>query len=328
LGRDFHGPVEQRIERVQDGRRAHGARGRSPCSADTGAYCKARQRFPEAALASLVRQSGRKLDDQAEQPWLWKGRRAKVVDGSSASLPDTEENQQEYPKYSHLPAGVGFPMLRLVVIFSLAVGTVLDAAIGRFRGKRTGELSLFRTLDDALEPDDVLVGDRLFADFWDVARLQWRGIDVVMRMHAGRTPVWFRGRGHSTGNRRIWWRKTKRPEWMSAEEYAALPQWLRLRAVRVDVRQLGFRTKQLVLVTTLTDAQAYQAADQAALYRRRWQAELNLRSLKAEMQMDILRGQSPDVVRKEIWAHLLVYNLVRGHDGPGGPCRGHPPRPD
>lgn len=288
------------------------AQGRRACSADTGAYCKARQRFPEAGLARLVRDSGRKLHDQAEHGWLWRGRRAKVVDGSGLSLADTEENQKEYPKHRHLPPGVGFPMMRIVVIFSLAVGTVLDAAMGRFRGKLTGELSLFRTLDDALEPGDVLVGDRLFADFWDVARLFQRGIDIVMRLHAGRHEIPFVGRGHSKANRKIWWQKGQRPRWLAQADYDALPQWLRLRALRVEVRQRGFRTKQLDVVTTLTDAQAYPAADIAELYRRRWQAELNFRSLKSEMQMDILRGKTPDVARKEVWAHLLAYNLVRG----------------
>lgn len=259
-----------------------------------------------------MRQSGRRLAENSEHGWLWKGRRVKVVDGSGLSMPDTKENQKEYPKHSHLPPGVGFPTMRLVVVFNLAVGVVLDAAMGRFRGKRTGELSLFRTLDDAFEPGDVVLADRLFSDFWDVARLLKRGIDVVMRMHAGRSKVSFGGRGHSTGNRRIWWRKKQRPEWMSKEEYDALPEWIRLRALRVDVRQRGFRTRRLVLVTTLTDAQAYPAADVAELYRRRWQAELNLRSLKTTLQMDILRGKTPDVVRKEVWAHFLVYNIVRG----------------
>ena len=287
------------------------AQGRAPCSPETAAYCRARQRFPERALAELVRQSGRRLSENSERRWLWKGRPVKVVDGSGLSMPDTEANQKEYPKHQHLPPGVGFPLMRVVVVFNLAVGTVLAAALGRFRGKRTGELSLFRTLDDALEPGDVLVGDRLFANFGDVARLLVRGIDVVMRMHAGRSPVWFGGRGHSTSNRRVCWRKKKRPEWMSQEVYDALPQWLRLRVLRVDVRQRGFRTRQLLLVTTLTDAQAYPAAELAELYRRRWQAELNLRSLKTILQMDILRGKTPDVVRKEVWAHFLVYNLVR-----------------
>ena len=98
---------------------------------------------------------------------------------------------------------------------------------------------------------------------------------------------------------------------MTEEEYAAYPEWLRLRAVCVDVRQRGFRSKRLILVTTLRDPVAYPAPDLAALYRRRWQAELNLRSLKVTLQMDILRGKSPDIVRKEVWAHLLTYNIVR-----------------
>jgi Transposase DDE domain len=263
-------------------------------------------------MHSLVRNTGRQLMNNGPRRWLWHGRQVKLVDGTTVSMPDTQKNQQAYPKQEHLPEGVGFPLMRLVVIFTLSVGTVLDAAMGRFHGKRSGELSLFRTLDDALEPGDIVVGDRLFANFWDVARLQARGIDIVMRMHPGRAPVYFRGRGHSKDNRRIWWGKKKKcPDWMAAEVYAALPQWLRLRALRVNVRQRGFRTKQLVLVTTLTDAEAYPAADIAELYRRRWQVELNLRSLKAILQMDILRGKSPDVVRKEVWAHLLVYNIVR-----------------
>ena len=289
------------------------AQGLPPCSTDTGAYCKARRRLPEQALADLTRQAGRGPLGQAEPAWRWKGRHVKVVDGTGLSMPDTGENQQEYPKSKKLKAGVGFPLLRLVVVFSLAVGTALDAAPGRFRGtKEASELALFRTLDDALEPGDVLLGDRLYSDFWDVARLHGRGIDVVMRRHAGRAPVWFRGRGHSTGNRRVWWRKPPRTSWLAPEDYDALPEWLCLRAVRVGVRQRGFRTRRLVLVTTLLDAQTYRADDLAELYRRRWQAELNPRSLKQTLQTDILRGKTPDVVRKEVWAHLLVYNLVRG----------------
>jgi hypothetical protein len=288
------------------------ATGLAPCSTDTGAYCKARRRLPEALLHELTRQTGRGLLGQAADAWLWKQRRVKVVDGTGLSMPDTPENQKEYPQGKKTRPGVGFPLLRLVVVFSLSVGTVLDAALGRFHGtKQASELALFRTLDDVLEPGDVLLADRLYSDFWDVARALARGVDVVMRMHAGRAPVCFRGRGHSTGNRRVWWRKPPRPSWMTAEEYDALPEWLCLRALRVDVRRRGFRTQRLVLVTTLTDARTYSAADLAELYRRRWQAELNLRSLKQTLQMDILRGQSPAIVRKEVWAHLLVYNVVR-----------------
>lgn len=287
------------------------ARGLSPCSPDTGAYCKARGRLPEDLLKDLTRHTGRQLDAQAPAAWLWKGRPVKVVDGTGASMPDTPQNQEAYPKSKKLPAGVGFPVLRLVVVFSLTVGAVLEAAIGRFQGKGTGELSLFRPLLDQFQRGDVLLGDRLYGTYWNVAYAVAHGIDVVARQHAGRAAVWFRGRGHRTDNRRVWWSKPQRPAWMSEAEYAGIPQWLCLRAVRVDVRQRGFRTRRLVLITTLTDADTVSGADLADLYRRRWQAELYLRSIKQSLQMDILRGHSPEIVRKELWAHLLVYNLVR-----------------
>jgi hypothetical protein len=286
-------------------------RGLRPSAPDTGGYCKARGRLPEELLADLTRTTARHLQDRVATPWLWKGRRVKVADGTGVSMPDTPANQKAYPKSKKLPPGVGFPMLRLVVVFNLAVGTVLDAALGKFQGKGHGEISLFRRLTGILERGDVLLADRLYATFWEMAQVLAVGADAVMRLHAGRAAVWFRGRGHSTANRRIWWQKPPRPDWLSRAEYAKIPQWLCLRALRVDVRQRGFRTRRLVLVTTLTEAQTVSHADLADLYRRRWQAELNLRSLKQTLQMDILRGQTPAIVRKEIWAHLLVYNVVR-----------------
>lgn len=287
------------------------ARGAPACSPDTGAYCKARKRLPEELLKELTRTTGRQLHDQTPTEWLWHKRPVKLVDGTGLSMPDTAKNQKAYPKSKKLPAGVGFPVMRLVVVFSLSVGTVLEAAFGRFQGKGSGELSLFRSLREQFQRGDVLLGDRLYGTFWNVAYAVANGIDVVVRQHAGRAKVWFRGRGHRTDNRRVWWQKPQRPDWMSVAEYEQLPQWLRLRAVRVEVRQRGFRTRRLVLITTLTDAKAVSGADLADLYRRRWQAELNLRSLKQSLQMDILRGKTPEMVRKEVWAHLLVYNLVR-----------------
>jgi hypothetical protein len=287
------------------------AAGLPPCAPDTGAYCRARRRLPEAALRELTRQAGRQLHEQAPPAWLWKGRPVKVADGSGLSMPDTSANQKAYPQPKNLRAGVGFPLLRLVVVFSLTVGTVLDAALGRFQGKGHGEGSLFRTLTDVLQRGDVLLGDRLYASYWEIARAQQCGADVVARLPAGRQPPRFRGRGHATANQPLCWLKPPRPSWMSRADYRALPERLRLRAVRVDVRQRGFRTRQLVLVTTLRDAHSYTRADLAALYRRRWAAELNLRSLKQTLQLDILRGQTPEVVRKEVWAHLLVYTIIR-----------------
>jgi hypothetical protein len=298
----------QAVARLLAYRTAHGLR---KCSPDTGAYCRARARLPEEVLKELTRHTGRKLHDQAPPAWLWRNRPVKVPDGTGISMPDTKKNQKAYPKNAKLPPGVGFPVMRLVVVFSLTVGTVLEAAIGRFQGKGTGELSLFRPLLEQFQRGDVLLGDRLYGTFWNVAYALAHGIDVVVRQHAGRAAVWFRGRGHRTDNRRVWWQKPQRPDWMSAREYDQIPQWLCLRAVRVTVRQRGFRTRRVVLITTFIDAESVSAADLADLYRRRWQCELYLRSLKQTMQMDILRGKTPEMIQKELWAHMLVYNLVR-----------------
>lgn len=287
------------------------ARGLRRCSPDTGAYCRARARLPENLLKELTRHTGRQLLQQAPSPWLWNGRPIKVVDGTGISVPDTAKNRKAFPKSKKLAPGVGFPVMRLVVVFSLAVGTVLEAAMGAFQGKGTGELSLFRQLATQFERGDILLGDRLYGTYWNVAQALANGVDVVVRQHAGRAAVWFRGRGHRTDNRRVWWRKPKRPDWMSEADYERIPHELRVRAVRVEVRQKGFRTRRLVLITTLIDADAVSGADLADLYRRRWQAELHLRSIKQSLQMDILRGKTPEMVRKEVWAHLLVYNLVR-----------------
>jgi hypothetical protein len=283
------------------------ARGLRPCSPDTGAYCKARARLPEELLRELTRSTGRGVAEQAPAPWLGKGRPVKVPDGTGLSTPDTPANQKAYPKSKKLRAGVGLPLLRSVVVFSLSVGTVLQAALGPRSGKGNGEQSLFRSLWQHLQPGDGVLADRRYGDFFTRARGRARGIDVVTRPAGGREPI----RSHRADYQRLCWIKPERPEWLSQRAYDRLPRYLHLRAVRVSVRRPGFRAKRLVVVTTLMDAAAVTGADLAGLYRRRWQAELHLRSLKQRLQMDILRGHSPAVVRKEVWAHLLVYNLVR-----------------
>jgi hypothetical protein len=286
-------------------------RGLPPCSPDTGAYCKARQRLPEGLLARLTRDSGRRPLDEAPAAWLWKGRRVKVVDGTTVSMPDTPANQKDFPQAPTQKPGLGFPIARLVVVFSLAVGTVLDAALGRYQGKQTGEPALFRHLHDGLEPGDVVLADRCYCSYFEVALLRERGVDAVLRQHQRRRTDFRRGRRLGPRDHVVVWEKPQRPEWMDEATYQRLPDRLEVREVQVRVRQKGFRTQCYVVATTLLEGEEVTAADLATLYRCRWQAELNLRSLKATLQMDVLRCDSPAMVRKEVWAHLLVYNLVR-----------------
>jgi DDE family transposase len=282
-----------------------------PCSTDTGAYCKARKRLPEGVLAQLTRSTGRQPQDQAPPNWRWKGRNVKMVDGTTVSMPDTDANQQEFPQPKTQKPGLGFPIARVVVLFSLTVATVLDAALGRYKGKQTGETSLWHTLYDNLELDDILLADRYYGSFWELALAKKRGADLVSRLHQRRKADFRLGRRLGKEDHVVDWSKPPRPEWMDQATYASLPSQLAVREVRVRVQIRGFRTKMLVVVTTLLDPLEFARQDIAILYRIRWYAELDLRDLKVTLGMDVLRCQSPQMVRKEVWAHLLAYNVIR-----------------
>lgn len=280
-------------------------------SAKTDPYCKARKRLPEPLVADLARDSGRQLHEKVRDAGLLGGRPIKIADGTTVSMPDTPENQQEYPQQPSQKEGLGFPIMRLVGLISLSCGAVLDVAMAPYKGKRTGETALLRQLLGGLRPGDVLLADAYFANYWTIALLLESGVDIVSH-HDGKRKIDFRsGRRLGRYDHVVQWARSPRPEWMSVEMYAALPQTLRVRELRVDVCQKGFRKKRLLLVTSLLDERQYRAADLAAAYRARWNAELDLRSIKQVMQMDVLRCKQPAMVRKEIWMHLLAYNLVR-----------------
>jgi Transposase DDE domain len=287
------------------------SRGERPCSPKTGPYCKARARLPEALLRRLAREAGQSLHEQAPAGWLWKGRRVKVVDGTTVSMPDTPANQRAYPQSPSQAAGLGFPIARLVVVFCLACGAALDAALGRYQGKRTGENALLRTLEGALQEGDVALADRYFGGYFDLALWRRRGVDFVVRLHQLRRCDFRRGRRLGRRDHVVRWAKPQRPEWLDEAAYRALPASLEVRELEARVAQAGFRTRRLVVVTSLTDGAAFAAAELAEVYRARWHAELDLRSLKGTLGMDVLRCQSPEMVRKEVWAHLLAYNLIR-----------------
>lgn len=287
------------------------ARGLAPCSPDSGAYCTARDKLPEEACRRLVRETGRAAEHEAPPEWLWHGRRTRVVDGTTVTMPDTAANQAEYPQPKSQAPGCGFPMARVVAVFSLAVGTVLEVALSRYTGKQTGENSLFRGLHNTLEKGDVLLADRCFSGWFDLALLMQRGIDVVVRKHQLRATDFRTGRQLGKEDHLVHWPKPSRPDWMSPEQYAALPDALSLRELRVRVTQPGFRTRRLLVITSLLDAEEFSAEEIAQLYRRRWDAELHLRSLKFVLQMDHLRCRTPHRVRNELFAHLTGYNLIR-----------------
>jgi len=285
--------------------------GMSPCSTDTGAYAKARLRLPEPLLAMLTRHTGREADRGALGTWRWLGRTVRLFDGSTVSMPDTEENQSAYPQSRTQAPGVGFPLARIGVLFSLSVGTVLDLGIRRWAGKFQSELSMLRDMMPMLETGDVLLTDRYLCSYMEIALLRRQGIDFVGRIHAKRKVDFRRGTKLGPNDHVVEWSKPARPEWMSPEEYAAMPDTLSIREFRHRLVRPGYRTRNIVVATTLLDAESYSREEIGKLYRCRWDAEINLRSLKTMMHMDVLRCQTPEMVRKEIWAHLLAYNLIR-----------------
>jgi hypothetical protein len=288
------------------------AAGLPACSPDTRAYSKARQRLSEHVWAELTRRIGRDIMLDAPARWCWRGRNVKVVDGSTLSMPDMPANQQAYPQPASQKPGLGFPVLRIVALFSLAVGAVLDVAMGPWKGKQTGETALFRTLHHHLADGDVLLADRYFCGYFHVALVQERGADVVMRLHHLRHFDFRRGRRLGANDHIVSWHKpSQRPDWMDETTYARLPATFTMRELRIRVPHKNGRSRTILVATTLLDAAAYPKQAIAELYRQRWHAELDLRSLKTILQMDVLRCQTPAMVRKEIWVHLLVYNLIR-----------------
>ncbi len=287
------------------------ARGLKPCSAHTGAYCQARKRLPEAFLAGLALRTGRALDAGADTRWRWKGRRVYVYDGSSVTMPDTPANQAAYPQPVAQKPGLGFPLARIGAAFSLACGSVVGLGVCRYAGKGQSDTGVLRTLLDVFRPGDVVLGDRLMCAWTEMVMLKLRGVDCVCRFNSHRRADFRRGKRLGGGDHVVEWPKPQRPRTIDREAYAALPASLTVRECRVQVGRPGFRTRVVVVATTLLDAEAYAAGDLAQLYRTRWNAELDLRSLKQTLQMDVLRCKTPELVRKELWAHVLAYNLIR-----------------
>jgi hypothetical protein len=286
--------------------------GRKTCAPETGSYSDARQRLPLAVVVRLVGATAREIEGRAPEGWLWKGRRVTLVDGTTASMPDTEENQEAFPQSTSQGIGLGFPIVRMVALIALATGVVRDLALGPYQGKETGETALFRALWETLEAGEVVLGDRYFGSFFGIAGLGRRGVDVLFRMHQRRKYDFRRGRRLGIEDHVVTWTKPGRPEWMDEATYAQIPDELTVRELRVTVDQPGFRVNELVLVTTMLDEELYTKGDIADLFIERWNIELDFRAIKCVIQMDVLRCKTPEMVRKEIWMHLLAYNLIRG----------------
>ena len=284
------------------------ASGLEPCSPNTASYCNARGRIPTAVLRDLAKRTAGELQAGAPERWKWNGRRVFIADGSHVSMPDTPQNQAGYPQPEAQRPGIGFPLARLAVLLSLATGACHDLAMAPYAGKGTGETTLLRRMYGTLGPGDVVLADALFDDYFIACELRQRGVELVARAQYQRVGTQTVRSGPDGDV--IVWRRPNKPRGMTGEQYRTYPKSMVMRQVSVDARDRDNRVEQFRVVTTILDP-SIGGGQIGELYERRWEGEVDVRAIKSTMKMDVLRCKTPEMVEKEIWAHLLAYNLLR-----------------
>jgi hypothetical protein len=261
--------------------------------------------FLEDIHRALIRETAVGLARQD----LWCGHHVQVIDGTTLTMPDSAANQKAYPQQSVQKPGCGYPIMRLVALFSLATGMIAAWATGNWFAS---EIGLLQSLWEHLPAGEVLLGDRGFGGWPMLAQCSRRSLHAVFRLNSARKVDFRKGRRLGKNDRLVTWPRPKvRSAYLDAEQWAQLPRELTLRLVRCRVDFPGFRTREVVLVTTLLEPEKYPLAALGKLYRRRWEMELTLRNLKTTLQMDQLSCKTPANIERELRMHLLVHNLVR-----------------
>lgn len=288
------------------------ATGLPSCSASSAAYSKARGRFPEAVMVRMAKEIGRKVHDSADGSWNWRGRQVFLADGTGFTMADTEENRLAFPKTDQVRDGLGFPIMRAVALISLATGAMIDIAFGRYQGKGTGEIGLLRSVIGNLDAGSILVADRYYPTFATVIALQDRGVDLVSISHYAREVDFSAGHVLGPKDHIVEWCKGSYvPKGMDRATLDALPQTVRVREFAIEIEGRNGGHEQAIVVTTIIDPTVPQK-ELSDLYWARWNCEVDIRSIKHSLHMDVLRCKTPSMVRKEIWCHMLAYNLLRG----------------
>lgn len=280
-------------------------------SPNTAAYSKARSRLPAEFLANQARNCAKEIEEMGLSCWRWKNKNVNIVDGSTLSMPDTPENQAVYPQPRTQKKGVGFPLTRVVTATSYATGAVLDFTTGPWAGKETGEHALLRKILSVFKAGDVALGDCYYASFFLIAMLTRANVDAVFPVHAARHHDFRRGTRLGKKDHLIQWKKPTKPGWMDQETYDNFSNEITVREVEINNSCNGFLTRTRTIVTTFLKPNEIMKNDLTILYDYRWCVELDIRSLKDTMKMGVLRGKTPDMVHKEIWARILTYNLIR-----------------
>jgi hypothetical protein len=286
-------------------------RGLEPASLGTAAFSEARSKLAPEVLVEAAKAVAERVSARAPGGELWKGMAPYVIDGTTISASDTVENQRRFPQHAAQAEGVGNPILRVVVLQSLATGMIRDLAVAPFAGKGTGEMALAREVTPSIPDGAILLGDRYFPSFFFLSDLMRREIHGIFPMHAAREVDFRVGKWLSMRDHIVSWEKPPRPAWMRKEDYLNYPDSIALREFEVHEKSNG--RERLVLVTTLLDAKVHPKADVAKMYRQRWKIEIVLRDNKDTFGLDRIAANTPSMIEKIIWAHVLAYNVLRWH---------------
>ena len=245
------------------------------------------------------------MDSQIPEQWLWHGRRVRLIDGTTVSMPDTEDNQIAYPQQEVQMPRLGFPLCRLVGVICLSNGAGIDASIGKYSGKGSSEQTLLRNMLDTFDADDVVLGDAFYGTYFLLASLLNRCVDALFEQMGSRKRVTDFRTGKKLGTRDHVIQLTKpvvKPSWMTQEQYDCATDTLKIRELKVGGK---------LLKTTLLCPKQTPKVELKTLYKRRWEIEVDFRNIKTTMGMNILSCKSPEMIEKEIWATFLAYNLIR-----------------
>lgn len=287
------------------------ATGLPACSASSASYSEARGRFPEAVMIRMAKEIGRKVHDSAAESWKWNRRQVFIADGTGLSMPDTVANQLAYPQSQSIKPGIGFPLMRAVALISLATGVVIDIAFGKHAGKGTGEIGLLAQISGNLSAGDVLIADRYYPAYSIVATLNRKGVDLVSISHQSRRVDFTKGQILGPKDHIVEWHRGKRLDCPISEGYESLPLTVKVREFAIEIEGRDGKPEEAIIVTTMIDPTIPQK-ELSDLYWKRWNCELDFRSIKHSLHMDVLRAKTPEMVRKELWCHMLAYNLLRG----------------
>jgi hypothetical protein len=289
------------------------SQGEEAASTNTAAYAKARLKIPLDLFKQASKESAVEMQREVPFEWKWHGMDVMAIDGSTCTADDTEENQKAFPQHALQTKGVGFPIIRLVVLQSITTGLIHDLSFGAYKGKETGEMALARNILDSLLPGQLLLGDRYYPSYFLLCELSRKNINGLFQSHAARSVDFREGQSLGELDHIVTWERPQRPSWMTKDEYDLYPSSIKVR--EVDITTEVETQDRFIVATTLLDSEEFDKDALSSLYLKRWGIELALRNLKDTMGMGHIKAQTPEMIEKVLWSYISAFNSIRWYMG-------------